>query len=85
VPTTIRLLPSVVTGGTNLWTRRCASNAERRPEAVLARAQAESETRADIGDYAQRSRDAIDAFDKQLASMRFSATAAREHAISIAP
>ena len=53
---------------------------------VLARAQAENESRADIGEPSQQiSRDAIEDFDKTLASMRFSATAAREHAISTIP
>lgn len=53
---------------------------------VLARAQAENESRADIGEYSQKiSRDAVEDFDKTLASMRFSATAAREHAISAIP
>lgn len=53
---------------------------------VLARAQAENASRADIGEYSQKiSRDAVEDFDKTLASMRFSATAAREHAISAIP
>lgn len=53
---------------------------------VLARAQAENESRAGIGEYSQKiSRDAVEDFDKTLASMRFSATTAREHAISAIP
>jgi hypothetical protein len=53
---------------------------------VLARAKAENDSRADTGEYAQKiSRDAVEEFDKMLASMRFDATAAREHAISAIP
>jgi hypothetical protein len=53
---------------------------------VLARAQAENDSRADVGEYAQKvSRDAVEEFDKTLASMRFPVTAARERAISAIP
>lgn len=53
---------------------------------VLTRAQAENDTRKDIGEYERTiSQDAIEEIDRQLASMRFSAAAAREHAISFIP
>lgn len=53
---------------------------------VLARARAENESRKDIGEYSQNiAREAVEEFDKVLASMRFSATAAREHTIATMP
>jgi hypothetical protein len=53
---------------------------------VLARSRAEIESMDDTGEYSQKiARDAIEEFDKILASMRFSAAAAREQAFSTMP